>query len=460
MPANEKEAARLSITEQVGRVNYIRNPQVAIKYLTESMKKYEEDAGENVVKLIEINGYLSESYGEVGNYQGVLECAERAVALTDADEDSLEVTLINFSKLDAVFNLGRLEEAVMSARNEILPRIGRAVAKKQALHGMTLDELREIEYKTELILAKALIFQGRKDALEVLDRVLAMVRKENKAKYELEAMLLQALFATIQGNLRECGEIFKTIESGGLMHGEPDAAKLQWLFISLLSNLSVGNFEQARNICYSALSLAKEIRDFNTFSLVKLLSGFFYQHFQYYRNATTIYEEIATYCSENKMATGALYAWFLAAEAELQTGNPERAREIAENALDIAHKPNINNRLASAMLSRLLAEAKIVFGDLEGAQINVENALDIAEKNDLYLLLIYSSLTLGKLYQEKSSPADRQGKEVQCNCAYRTYIKALGIAEKIDNRFFTDKIEKVLSNLTAFCKLSGINLEK
>lgn len=460
MPEDERETAKLRITEQIGKVNYIKNPQVAIKYLTESMKKYEEEAEENVIKLIELNGYLSESYAAVGNLPGVLDCAEKAAALTDADEDSLEITLINFSKLDAIFHLGRLEEVVMSARNEILPRLTKAVSKKETLPGMTLDEMKEIEYKTELILAKALIYQGNKEALEILEKVLAKARKDNKTRYELEAMLAQALFATIQGNLKACEEIYKTIEAKDLLPKEPGEAKLQWLFISLLTNLFVGNFEQARNICYAAMSLAKEIRDFNSFSLIKLLSGFFYQHFQYYRNATAIYEEIATYCSENKMATGALYAWYLSAEAELQTGNPERAREIAENAIDVACKPNINNQLVLAMLSKLLAEAKIIFGDHEGAQINIENALNIAEKNDLHLLHIYSCLTLGKLYQEKSATGSQEEKEAQCNCAYRNFIRALNIAEKIDNRYFVDKVEKVLSNLTAFCKLSGINLEK
>jgi len=453
----EKEAASLNISEQIGKVNYEANPQIAVKYLSETIEKYEKV--EEDVKVIELTGYLSRSYELTGDFVGVLECAEKAVDLTQKGDTSLEVILLKFPKLDASFNLGRLEETIITAQDEILPYLSKAISKNETIPGLTVDELRAVEYEAELILAKALIYQGNSQAVDILNKVAARAEKESKQEYELKALLGQALFSIIRGKIRESENIFETINEKGLSVNRSNETRLQWLFISILSNMMTGNHEQARNICYSALSLAKENRDYNTFSLVKLLSGYFYQHFQYYKNATTIYEETANYCSETKMATGALYSWYLAAEAEVQTGNLEKGREIAEKALDVSQKPNINNYIVTILLSRLIAEIKIINNDLEGARINAESALGIAEENNLNYMLIELYITLGKIYQESAS-ANEDKKDYACSCAYRTYLKAYNLAEKIENDYILRKVNKVLSNLSTFCKLSGITLEK
>ncbi|HSA07498.1 MAG TPA: zinc ribbon domain-containing protein [Candidatus Gastranaerophilales bacterium] len=456
----EKESAKINICEQIGIVNFELNPSLAIKYLTESIKYYEK--AEDNVKLIELTGYMSKCLELTGDFVGVYECADKAVGLTQKGATSLEVMLLNYPKIDAAFNLGRLEEAIITAQDEMLPFLNKAISKNETLAGLNINDIKAIEYETEFALANALIFQGNKQALEVLNKIISKAEKENQQDYLLKALLDQALFSIIQGDLISCDNIINNIKEKGLSVNKLKETRLSWMFISILSNMLTGKFEQARNICYSALSLAKESKNYNLFVLIKLLSGYFYQHFQYYKNAVKIYEETANYCSETKMATGALYSWYLAAEAELQTGNPDKAREIAEKALDISQKPNINNFIASIILSKLIAEVKIIKGDLEGAQINVENALTLAESNDLYFLLIELYIALGKIYQENASSGSlsQEKRDFICSCAYRAYTKAYGIGEKLDNYFILDKVEKTVSNLITFCKLSGITLDK
>lgn len=453
----EKEAAKLNICEQIGKVNFELNPSVSMKYLTEAVKKYEETG--NNVKIIELTGYLSKSCELVGDYTGVLDCAERAVALTKKPESSIEVMLLNYPKIDASFNLGRLQETIVSVQDDFLPYLNKIISRNETLPGLSMSDIKTIEYEAEYTLAKALIFQGNKQALQVLNKLAARAEKEKQTEYELKALLGIALFSVIQGNLKTCENIFENIREKGLPVNELSETRLQWFFISVLLSMMAGKIEEARGICYSAMSLAKESRNFNIFVLVKLLSGYFYQYFQYYKNATTIYEETANYCSETKMATGALYSWYFAAEAEMQTGNPEKAKEIVENAVDIAEKPNINNFLAIILLSKLLAEIKITKGDPEGAQISVEKALSLAEENDLYYPSVELYITLGKIYQETAS-ANEEKRDYACNYAYKAYSKAYSIAEKIENDIILEKVEKSLSNLNTFCKLSGITLEK
>ena len=453
----EKEAKKLAISEEIGKVNYELNPAIAVKYLSEVIEQYEQQ--ENVVKIVELTGFLSKSCELTGDFLGVLDCAEKAIILTEDEASDLELILLSFSKLNASFNLGRLEETIVSARDEILPVLSNAISKNETLPGLSIEELKQIEYETELILSKALVFQGNKNAVDLLNKIQQKAEKENQHNYEAQALLGRALFTIIQGDINSCEDIIAKFKEKSFSLSETDETKSLWLLISILSNMTTGNFEQARGICYSALSIAKESKNFNIFALVKLLSGFFYQHFQHYKEATSIYEEIANYCSETKMATGALYAWYFAAEAELQTGNPEKAKEIAEKAIDVSQKPNINNLIAIILLSKLLAEIKIINGDLEGAQINIENALNIADENNLYYLLLELYIILGKIYQENSSLSE-DNKDYICSCAYRSYTKALSFGEKIDSNFLMNKVEKVLTNLDTFCKLSEIKLEK
>ena len=449
------------IKEQIGKVNFESNPTLAMDYLRESIKNEEEK--ENKVKVIELTGYLSRSCELAGNYQGVLDCAEKAINITASeDNNSAEIILLKFTKLEALFNLGRLEETIITAENEILPFLNKALpknpaSKKAGFPGLNTADIRDIEYQSEFILAKALTYQGNIKAEDLLKKLAARAEKENNIEYEVKALLGQALFLTIQGDLRSSDEILEKLSKKEFTSENSDPWQLEWLVITTLSHLLNGNFEKARTICYTALPLAKECRDYNLFSLLKLLNGMFYQHFQHFNNAVAIYDETAQYCSENKMATGALFSWYFAAKAELETGNPGRAEEIAEKAMDVAKKPNINNFLAAIMLARLLSEIKTVKEDFEGAQIYIENAITIAEKNKLNHILAELYLTFGKIYHENAAIRENK-KEQTSNYAHRLYLKALRVAEKLDNNYLIGKIEKELSSLQSFCKLSGLTL--
>ena len=94
---------------------------------------------------------------------------------------------------------------------------------------------------------------------------------------------------------------------------------------------------------------------------------------------------------------------------------------------------------------------------LERAKIHIENAIDLAVENQLYNFLIEIYLTFGKLHQEVANTNEQ--KQDACNCAGTLYIKALKIAQKINNQVFITKVEKALSDLTTYCKFSNVLLE-
>lgn len=452
----EKELRKEEIEEQIGRANYVYNPKIAVEYLSNSILKAEKD--NNLVKIIDLTGYLAKSCELAGNFFGVIECCDKALSLIDKTKYKLETILLNYYKLDSIFNLGRFEETIVHATNEVLPSLNNFIAKNKTLKGISIPDLINIEFEAEITLAKAYMYQGNKQGLDLAEHIVLKAQKANLAEHEIQARLLQALFYTIQGNIKNCNAILAAIKEKFSDEQTPDKFKLYWYFIIILSNLSNGDFEQAREFCIPAIIMANYFKEYNILSLLKLASGLCFEESGKIKEAYAIYDETVNYCSENKMATGALFSWYLAANSELENGDPEKAYEIADRSIEISQKPNISNYLAEIVLNKLLAKIRTKKGDFEGAQINIELAIAIAEKNDLMLFLVDLYLTFGRIYKEKALVKVDQSAN-SANVANRLFSKALSFAEQIENHYFISIADKELSELLTFCRKSNIKLE-
>ncbi len=187
---------RLQIEEQIGKVNYEYNPSIALEYLSSAVLR--EEQKNDIVKVIDFTGYLARSCELIGDYTGVIECCDKALSLIDKGKYQLEYILLNYYKLDASFNLGRFEETIVNAVNEVIPGLNKFITKNKSIVGLEVDELKNIEYETEITLAKAYVYQGNKLALELIGNIIAKAEKDNMPEYELQALFLQALFVTVQ----------------------------------------------------------------------------------------------------------------------------------------------------------------------------------------------------------------------------------------------------------------------
>lgn len=456
LPDEEKTLIKRDIEEQIGKINVELNPHMAVEYLSNAVLFAEQQG--DIVKVIDLTGYLARSCELSGNFSGVIECCEKALSLVDEKKYPLESLLLNYYKLESTFNMGRYEETAVISTNEILPALNKFISKNKTISGITLSDLINIEYETELILAKSLVFQGNKQALTLAENIAIKAQKENLSDFEVQALLLQALFMTVQGNIKGCNSILLDLNDKIPNTSTPDKFKLNWYFITIISNLMTGSFEKTREFCYSGITLANLFHEYNILTLIKLVLGKCIEMQGIPQNALLLYDEVVNYCSEHKMATGALFSWYLAADFEQKTGNPERAMEIAERALEISQKPNISNQLAEIFLHKLIAEIRTIKNDFEGAQINIETAIGIAEKNDLILCLVLLYITFAHIYRQSASVNSEKAAD-NANVANRLYLKAISFAEQIENHYIISSIETEISELLAFCKKSGIKLE-
>lgn len=452
----EKNEYKLNIEEQIGKINYEFNPNIAVSYLSNAI--INEEKQNNSVKIIELTGYIARSCEISGNFSGVIECCDKALSLIDSNKYPLETILLNYYKLESTFNLGRFEETIVNATNEVLPKLNKYIANNKTIRGISISELKNIEFEAEITLAKAYVYQGNKQALDLTGSIISKAQKENFTEYELQALFLQALFMTIQGNKNACNETFVVIKEKLETIEAPDKFKLYWYFIVIISNITGGSFKQLKELCNSAIIMANVFNEYNILTLLKLILGRYYEEYGQFKEALNYYDEIVNYCSEKKMATGALFSWYLASNHEAKIGSQERAVEIAERAIEIAQKPNITNYLAEILLHKVIAKVRTSKRDFEGAQINIETAINIAEKNNLLICLVDLYIAFGQVYRQNAAVNFEQ-RQNSANIANRLYTKALSFAEQIDDHYLISLAEKEISELGYFCKQSGFNLE-
>jgi tetratricopeptide (TPR) repeat protein len=456
MTEEEKLEIRIQIEEQLGRANYEFNPKIAADYLSNSVLIAEKQ--NNPAKVIDLTGYLARSCELSGNYAGVIECCDKALSIIDQKKYELETILLNYYKLDATYNLGRLEETIVMANNEVLSSLNNYISSNQTIKGIEVDDLVNIEYESALAIAKAYVCQGNKQALDLTKNIAEKAQKDSKTEYEIQALLLNALFYSLQGNISESNNILEEVKPKFNVINAPEKLKLYWYFVAIISSSTNGHFQQAKDLCEVAIKMANIFKDYNLLTLLRLILGKCFEEFGRPAEAHVFYEETVNFASEHKMATGALFSWYLAANQELTAGVPDRACEIAERALEIAQKPNINNFIAEILLNLLIAKSRTVRNDFEGAQINIETAISLAEKNDLTLFLVSLYIAFGEIYR-KHAEVDMQNIQNFVNVANRLYNKALIFAEQIENHFCISNADKAISELHLFCKKNNLQLE-
>jgi len=450
----EKDKAKLNVYEEAGKINYEIAPEEAIPYLSNAIMEREKK--DDIVKIIELTGYLARSSELTGNYAGVIECADKALSKINQENSPLEYALLNYCKLESIYNSGKIEEAIYLAKNDILPALKTAISKNKSIPGLSTDELNYIEIETSLILAKSFAAQGNKEAVIISNSLVYKAKELGIKKIEVQAKLVEALYKALQGEKKSVNVILEYLKPL-ISQMTDNNIKLYWGFIKLLTDILSGNFDAAKSIISSIIVIAEENRDYNILALTKLFEGKTYKEEHDLENAKTLYNDVLVYCSERKLALGALLGWYLYAEAEITDSNVEKAQEISEKALEIAQRPGININFFSMLLQRQLGEIQIIKGDFEAARMYIEQAVTMAKSLDLYLLLSKLLLTYGKIFQEMAAISG-DDKQSNANSAHEYFMKSLDIAQELENEHMILQIEKEFTSLSTFCQLSGIVL--
>ena len=448
---------RYNISERLGKLLSNSNPQEAMEYLPDAISNAQ--AIGDSPREIELLGYLASCCRRTGNYFGEVECAD-SVLKKIKPENTVDTTLVKVTKLSSLLNIGNCGQVINAIDTEIMPVLDQYFSKKRNAKDPKLPFMYETWLKTYLILANALVMQGNDRSFEILS-ILFDIIERNKIQDELficKCKLTLAFANTMKGNFKASEqmleEVLKSYQEKNIMDNE---TVIRWNFINIINNFFRKKYVNIQEDLFQIVTFANNNGDNFTKNILKTLLGKVFKDNDNTKQAMEIYNDQIAYFAKEKMAIGALLTWSLIADATLDTEGPKNAMEIAEQALEVAQNPKIDNYFFAILLRIVMAKCALTMSDFETAQMNIETAILTAQKFNLKDMLSRLYLLYGKYFQELG--LKKSSKQIDyLHSADKLYAQARVIIEETQNKYVYKDLRKAQNVLESFCKLNSLEL--
>lgn len=447
---------RYNISERLGKLLSNSNPQEAMEYLPDAISN--ALAIGDSPKGIELLAYMSSCCRKTGNYFGEVECVDTVLEKV-APENTLDIALLKTSKLNALLNIGNCGQIINLVDNEIMPVIDKYFIKKQKTNDPKLQFMFETMMRTYLILANALVMQGNDRSFEILTILFDIIDRNNieDELFICKCKLTLAFANTMKGNFEGSEQMLSEILELYRENVMDNETILRWNFINIINNFFRKKYVKIQEDLFQVVTFANNNGDNFTKNILKTLLGKVFKDNENSKQAMEIYNEQIEYFAKEKMAVGALLTWLLIADAAIITDGPQNALEIAQQALEVAQNPKINNYFFIALFKMVIAKCSITISDFETAKMHIESAIILARKYNMKDILSRLYLLYGKYFQEiglNNSP-----KQIEyLQAAEKLYDQAKKIIEQTKNRYVYKDLKKSQSVLSSFCKLHSIEI--
>ena len=162
-------------------------------------------------------------------------------------------------------------------------------------------------------------------------------------------------------------------------------------------------------------------------------------------------------CSNNQWALGALVNWYMYCEISLYKENYDEALKVAQNALDVAEKANINNLFFSALFKLKIAQIYSHRNDCDMAKINASEAEQLSQINGYKYItgllgLVYYDILLKQITQNPAL------KNENIKSIYQHLLVSQEACEKLKNTELALQLNQNLENIIKFAQENGIEL--
>ena len=208
---------------------------------------------------------------------------------------------------------------------------------------------------------------------------------------------------------------------------------------------------------FQIVTFANNNGDNFTKNILKTLLGKMFKDNDNTKQAMEIYNDQIAYFAKEKMALGALLTWYLISEATLVTEGPKNALEIAEQALEVAQNPKIDNYFFTVLFKMVIAKCCMTLSDFDTAKIHIENAIFTAKKFNMNDILSRLFLLYGNYFQEIGLIKSPQQLEY-LQAAEKMYKKSETIIKQTENRYVYSELKKAKDILKSFCRMNYIKL--
>ncbi len=445
--------------ERLGKLTYRKFPDGAIEYLSNAIVEA-KNKNDNK-KVIELSGYLTESCKLSQRYTAVIETVDNILSLFDNKEKSeLQKALIKTRKLEALVNTGNYEEVINTVNTEINPLLSEAVRAKKKLPYISKENLYDSWILSNINLIEAYTFQGSPLSFELISLIEKEIFKDSKNINEdlvKRLKLACALSYTAKGFFEQSDEILHTLIKE--FSKEDYFLISKWNMITLFNKVLRYDFENIKEDLFEAVTYANNIGDNYTKNILKTVLAFVLLKEDDSLRALEICQEQMSYFSNEKIALGALIAWYISARATLKISGPDKAIEICEKSIQIAENPRINTIWFKSLFQILMAEYYVIKGDLESAKMYIELASQDVNQNELNYFMVQIVRQRALIMQESIENVEAGKKTELANAAIKMYEKALSLSMKLNLEKMNYKIQKDLTALKASCKLKRIKTE-
>jgi len=447
-----------NIYERIGKLLSDSAPEQAMEFLTSALLVAQ--SSNDLIKVIDIAAYLGASAALAGNYFGVIETVDLISKIVDKQSYPLEHALVKQKKLNAICMLGNTEELINIAENDILPVLKGYTSKIAAgtnaanSPNALISEIWEGWFDANLTLANAYILQGSSKGFPLLASIQeAFKLNQIESKYYWSKVQNTLAFAyTMSGEITKSQEILRDTKASFVNYDmEPDVMS-RWNFINILNKTFLRQYGSIKEELFNVVTFANNCGDEFTKNILKTMLGKIIKESGNLNRAMEIYNEQVTYFAQEKIAIGAMLAWYLIIEGTLLSDGPERALEIVEKALDVAKNPKINNHYFMILYQMQIAEIYMIKGDLEATKMYLEKAIAQAQTYNLNYLKIKLYLLYGKYFEEKMNKTPDKADVLASNIS-KNYEKAMEIAENLKLDPLIDEVATAQQSFVAFSQL-------
>ena len=448
---------RYGISEKLGRLLTDYNPKEAMEYLPDAIANAK--AMNDIPKSIDLLSCMTKCCEKTGAYFGSIECVDAVLEYLPQDK-VLDLALVKCAKLKPLLAIGNCGQIINLIDNEILPVLDGILKQGDySREDITFSFVAETYLKVQLILAQALILQGNNRSFEVLNFLFDMLGKNDVQDVDFicRCRLALAQANTVKGDFETSEKLLNDIVKQSETETLSDGCILKWNFVNIVNNFMLKKFKDMQGELFEIVTSANNLGDNFTKNIMKTLLGKLFSEQGKIPEAMKIYNEQIAYFSKEKMAFGALLTWYLIAEGTLINVDASSARDIAEQALDVAQNPKIDNGIFGVLLRITLAKSFMALFDYDSVKMYLNGAISLAKKYGMNDLLSRIYLLYGQCFCKMG--AKPSAEQVKCLKNAKTmYDNATALVRQTKNTSVHIAIEAGKKSLANFLSTNKISI--
>lgn len=431
----EERGMIVQLQESLGILNREENPELAIRLLEAGISHYRRTG--DTARLLELYGTLASCHEMLGHYPAAVESIDEALALLSGDELVVERAVMTTSKVELLYTLGKLGEAKALIGTDISPAFPELSAVENN------PDYLNAWLSMKLIESQVLLDCYDSRGFEVIEEVMPVLERHAVEGMDIAFKLVAGRGFVRKGMYEECDQeadaLLDQIES----LGQPDWFLAQWGLLALTYHCALGDWQNAGQILMTVLAKAGDVKDYLTQTLAHTYAGYLlYKSENKPIEARKTIEDALTESANRRLAAPALLGWRYLAGLELDLGNYKVAVEIAENALNVAKKPEMAQRGEEYRLTIVLARALLASGEIKKAGSLLEGLWPKAIDTRFSPLVAETAMAIGELYRQMAADAPSDVSKKHLVKSIQFYQKAQGIWLELKNSYRINQVRE------------------